>query len=600
MRVPPFHGQGLARSDFISPDGLYPLALDSSSTSNGAIDYLNSPSIRLLADFFRAKGLLALKQEDQREEWYPDWIEFQARHGLYAGLLAPKQYSTRGSRFDLRKYTRFLETFAYFSPSHAYSLHVSFLGLFPILISGNEPLKRDAIARLEAGGLFAFGVSEREHGSDLLSTEFALRSDGPAGFKASGSKYYIGNANAAVMVSVLGKEVGPTDNGPSRRSPFVFFALRLQETPAIESVRKIRTHGVRTAFVAEFEVKDQLVAGEDVICRGREAWEAAFGTVDFGKYFLGFGSVGICERAFAEALAHLRKRVLYGKPVTAMPHIRLALAGAFARLTGMKMYAYRALEYLQTAGPDDRRYLLFNAVQKARVSTEGVKVMGLLSECIGAKGFEADTYFETALREAPMIPSLEGSTHINFALTAQFIDQYFADPADGPPPPDSIMLRPDDPEENPYWFGTRDRHPKTVRFAPYLDAYLPLRRVPNVRTFVKQVRGIHRLFTGDGVDASAVAIDPGLSMAMGKCFSMIAYGQLVAENCSASQAEPAMISLVFQGLIEDLSVEAIRLAALFPAGGAQRAMLQKVVRVPRTGAGDVEGVFGFLEPRFAA
>ena len=77
-----------------------------------------------------------------------------------------------------------------------------------------------------------------------------------------------------------------------------------------------------------------------------------------------------------------------------MPHIRAATAIAFARLTAMKLYAYRALDYLQAAGADDRRYLLFNAVQKARVSTEGVKVMGCSSECIGARGFEADTYFE--------------------------------------------------------------------------------------------------------------------------------------------------------------------------------------------------------------
>jgi hypothetical protein len=42
------------------------------------------------------------------------------------------------------------------------------------------------------------------------------------------------------------------------------------------------------------------------------------------------------------------------------------------------------------ASVEDQRYLLLCAVQKARVSTEGVKVMALLSDCIGARGFEAD------------------------------------------------------------------------------------------------------------------------------------------------------------------------------------------------------------------
>ena len=76
-------------------------------------------------------------------------LYYQARHGLYASLLSPERYSSRGHRFDIGRLTRFLEVFAYFSPAHAYSLHVSFLGLFPILMSTNEPLKREAIARLE-------------------------------------------------------------------------------------------------------------------------------------------------------------------------------------------------------------------------------------------------------------------------------------------------------------------------------------------------------------------------------------------------------------------------------------------------------------------
>ena len=100
----------------------------------------------------------------------------------------------------------------------------------------------------------------------------------------------------------------------------------------------------------------------------------------------------------------------------------------------MKCFAYRALDYLQASSKDDRRDLLFNAVQKAKVSTEGVKVMATLSECIGAKGFESDTYFEMALRDAQLIPGLEGSTHINFGLTSRFIDPYFTSNTDMPAP----------------------------------------------------------------------------------------------------------------------------------------------------------------------
>src|SRR5205085_3049186 len=179
--------------------------------------------------------------------------------------------SSRGHRFSLRRLMRFLEAFAYFSPAHAYSLHVSFLGLFPILMSGNEALKHEALARLESGGLFAFGVSEKAHGADLFANEFTITPAPAGGWLAEGSKYYIGNANSASIISILARKGGSAAGATARRAPFVFFAIRPGEAPALQNVRKIRTHGIRAAFVGEFEVKGHPFGEGDVISQGRQA-----------------------------------------------------------------------------------------------------------------------------------------------------------------------------------------------------------------------------------------------------------------------------------------------------------------------------------------
>jgi acyl-CoA dehydrogenase len=576
----------------ISTESLYPLTFEAAPPVTAAREYVADPSIRLLVEFFQAKGPAALKREDAAESWAQDWIEYQGRHGLYASVLSPKAYSMRGHQFDLLRFTRFAESFAYFSPAHGYSLQVSFLGLFPILMGSNEALKREAVAALEAGGLFAFAVSERGHGSDLLANEFAVRAD-EGGLRAGGTKCYIGNANAAAIISVLAHEVGAEEAG--KRAPLIFFALRPHVSAGFQSLRKIRTLGIRAAFVGEFEVRDHPVPEGDVISRHREAWAAVFGTVDFGKFFLGFGAVGICAHAFAEAVAHVQSRVLYGKPVVAMPHIRDAMVGAFARLVAMKLYAYRALDYLQAAGPDDRRYLFFNAVQKACVSTQGVELLQTLSECVGARGFEADTYIESALRDASMIPALEGSTHINFRQTAQFAAGYFADPGAVPPPlPESVGLGRASSDENPYWTAARDRSPKTVRFRAFRAAYEPLGTVPNVRLFVQQVEAFERLVG----DAASPGADPGRQIAVGRCLSVVAYGQLVAENCSAAGVAAEVVSLIFQGLVEDLTAESLALSALFPPGSPQREGLSGMIRVPETSAADVEAVWALIAARY--
>lgn len=574
-----------ARSILISNASLFPQSFDSNPSNSGVTSYHIDPCIGQLAAFFDAKGPGTLEREDRLEDWYQDWIDYQASHGIYAALLSPRAYSIKGDHFDLLRLTRFLEIFAYYSPAHCYSLHVSFLGLFPILMSDNEALKREAIQKLETGGLFALGVSEQNHGSDLLANEFTVTPTPPRGYVADGSKYYIGNTNSAYMISVLGKKAAPGAAG-TKRAPLIFFALRPQTSPAYRNVAKIRTLGIRTAFVGSFDVKAHALTDEDIISEGREAWDAVFATVNMGKFFLGFGAIGICEQALSRAAGYLKGRVLYGKPVAELPHIRTTTACAYARLLAMKLYAYRALDYVQAASADERRFLLFNAVQKARVSTQGVRVVELLTECVGARGFETQFRFESALREAPMIPVLEGSTHINYGLTAQFVDSYFADAEAAIASPPSLVLNGDQADENPYWFNARDRNPKTVKFADCLKSYEPLRSIPNVAIFVEQIRAF-RAFVREAKPSLSATADLAVQIALGRCFSAIVYGQLIAENCVLAGIAASVVSVIFQCLIEDISVEALQLATHFEAHSSHRVNLARIVRTPHTTAADM-------------
>ena len=319
---------------------IYPVAFISSSAHSS---YMDDPALHTLVEFFEKKGLPTLKDEDRLEQWYDDWMEYQQEHGLYASILSPQQYSNRGNSFDLLRYSRFLEVFAYCSPAHGYSLQVSFLGLFSILMGTNAKLKEEAVAAMEAGNLMAFGVSEKDHGSDLMANEFTVAESDTGGFIANGTKYYIGNTDAASMISILGRRISRSATsvegaiGRANRAPFMLLALRPGQAAAFHSLGKIRTLGVRAANVGSFEVKDHLVPAGDVIAEGRHAWDAVFGTITLGKFFLGFGSIGICEHALQEAVTHLRKRKLYGKAVLEMRHIQANVLRAWLRLTAMKL-----------------------------------------------------------------------------------------------------------------------------------------------------------------------------------------------------------------------------------------------------------------------
>jgi acyl-CoA dehydrogenase len=557
----------------------------------------SSPAIAKLVEFFCGKGLAALKQEDRDEACYDDWLAYQARHQLYAAAFSPARYSSLGNRFDLLELARFLEAFAYFSPAHGYSMQCTFLGLFPILMSANEPLKREAIALLEKGGLFALGVSERSHGSDFLGNEFTVHKNGSDARVASGSKYYIGNANVAAMITILAKRSNGRAGGGngrgthgSRRVPMILFALRNQNG-ALAQVRKIPTFGIRSAFVGEFDVRDYPVPPSDVFAEHRSAWEDVFGTIALGKFFLGFGAIGIAEHAFAEAWAHISSRELYGKPVTHMPHIRVLIARAYARLAAMKLFAYRAVGYFECASEHDRRYLLFSAVQKAKVSTDGVRVIDTLLECIGARGFESATYFEMALRDSRLLPVLEGSSHINFALAGQFGHAY-CNGSDAHAQAPASKPRP---FENEYLFAATSVPPRSVRFGDPRRAYEQIAHVESVRAFVGQFDAFRSFVRSFDSIADSRLDDTELAIAIGKCVSTVAFAQLVAEHVHLLRAPSPIVSLIFSQLVEDLGMHSLGLAAAGTFSEQQREHLNQMMVQRPIDRSDVDFVIDWIE-----
>jgi len=568
-----------------SSDSLAPRTF-STANPNPTDPYLADSAVVKLIEFFEAKGLAAIKDEDRREEWYADWLAYQAKHHLYADLLTPKKFNAAGTGLDLLRLTRFLEVFAYFSPAHGYSMQVTFLGLFPILMSSNAALQEEAIASLRAGGMMALGVSEKDHGADLFGNELTLTPDGLGQYIASGSKYYIGNANVAWIITTLARQRSAQEGGemaedvPEKRVPFALFALRPQSSTGFIPARKIRTIGVRAAFVGEFDIRNHPVPEADIISEGRKAWDGVFGTIMLGKFFLGFGSIGICQHALAESIAHLRSRILYGKPALEMPHLRTAASLAYARLLGMKLYAYRALDYLRSAIATDRRYLLIAAVQKAKVSTEGVKVIALLMECLGAKAMVSDTFIEMALRDAQLIPAVEGSTHVNLGLTAQFLNRYFWRPRRNLAPPPS-MTAGEISGENPYLFEAKSGATGAVPFAPFLRAYVPFRHIPNVRIFARQAHAFRGLLHARRI-RKAPAADLEMTLMLGQLLATIAYGQLIAESAARQNLGGEMVAAIFHPLILDLSAIALQFESLPQLESSDRLLIHRLIAVPQT------------------
>jgi acyl-CoA dehydrogenase len=523
--------------------------------------------------WFEDRGLKKIKQDDFDRTWYADFLEFVKRERLFATLLTPAGYGAADCRWDTWRNCEFNEILAFYGLAYWYTWQVSILGLGPIWMSRNEELKRRAAQLLEEGNVFAFGLSERQHGADIYSTEMRLTPQPDGTYRAEGEKYYIGNANLAPMVSTFGKM--------ARTGDYVFFVADYRR----KGYELIRNVTASQNYVAQYALHDYPVAEDDILSLGQEAWDSVLNTVNVGKFNLGWASIGICTHALYEAVRHAANRRLYNMAVTDFPHVRQMFTDAYARLVAMKLFALRAADYLRAASPDDRRYLLYNPIVKMKVTTQGEEVINLLWDVIAAKGFERDTYFEMAARDIRALPKLEGTVHVNIALIVKFMANYFFNPAEYPEIP-----RQDQAGDDEFLFRQGPaRGLGQIRFHDYHAAFERY-DLPNVRLFREQIAVFQELLaTATPDDAQQKDID--FLLALGELFTLVVYGQLILENAATYAVGDDLLNQIFDALVRDFSRHALALHSKPSSTPQQMDLCLRMLRKPAVDPGRFERVW---------
>ncbi len=514
--------------------------------------------------FFERKGLTRLKEDYNGAVWYADFIEFCKQEGILASLMTPAQQGKEGENavWDTWRVCGFAEILGFYGLCYWYVYQVSVLGIGPIWMSGNQDAKARAKRLLDDGHIFAFGLSEKEHGADIYASDMIVTRLADGSYSASGGKYYIGNANKAAMVSVFGKMA---DSGE-----YIFFVADSQHP----NYKLIKNTVYSQNYVAEFHLDDYPFTEADVLHKGDDAWNAALNTINIGKYNLGWASIGICTHAFYEAIDHAANRHLYRMTVTDFPHVRQLFTDAYTRLVAMKLFALRAADYMKSASAEDRRYLLFNPMVKMKVTTQGEEVINLLWDVIAAKGFEKEPYFSMAAADIRCLPKLEGTVHVNMALIVKFMANYFFAPAEYPEIP-----RRDDGANDDFLFNQGPtRGLGAIRFHDYRIAYDSY-DLPNLNVFKEQIA----LFKEMAVLApptKAQATDIDFLLTAGEMFTLVVYGQLILENARIYKVETEVLDQIFDFMVRDFSKFALQMYSKPSSSEGQMAQCLKMIRKP--------------------
>ncbi|MGB3210643.1 MAG: acyl-CoA dehydrogenase [Desulforhopalus sp.] len=538
------------------------LLLNPKTESYDHLDESSRGLVRKTIDFFEQKGKAKLKDDDHERVWYSDFLEFSKKEKLFATFLTSAEYGTDDCRWDTFRNCAINEILGFYGLSYWYTWQVTILGLGPIWMSDNEKVRTRTAELLQDGEIFAFGLSEKEHGADIYASDMDLVPHGDGSYHASGSKYYIGNANEAALVATFGKFA---DSGE-----YVFFVVNSKH----DNYELVKNVINSQNYVAEYRLNEYPIQEEDILAKGRDAWDMALNTVNVGKFNLGWASIGICTHAFYEALNHASSRRLFDHYVTDFIHVQQLFVDAYARLAAMKLFAVRAIDYMRVAGPDDRRYLLFTPMVKMKVTTQGEEVINALWDVIAAKGFEKDMYFEMAARDIRALPKLEGTVHVNMALIIKFMANYFFKPGKYQDPP-----RMTSPVNDDFLFnqGVTKGLGKT-RFHDYRKVYAGV-NLPNIKVFKKQIR-LLKFFLVVGKPSKEQIKDFDFLLNLGELFTLVVYGQLILENAKVLGIDDALIDQIFDIMIRDFSKYALQLYTKGSTTFLQQKICKRMVKRP--------------------
>jgi glutaryl-CoA dehydrogenase len=191
------------------------------------------------------------------------------------------------------------------------------------------------LARLDLIG--AFGLTEPDHGSDVVALETRARRDGDA-YVLDGAKRWIGNATVADLIVVWARDDAGQVGG---------FVVE-RDTPGLAATVITGKASQRAVWQADLQL-----TGARVPIANRLAGAATFR--DTGRVLraarggIAWAALGHASACYEAALAYTRQRQQFGRPLASFQLVQEKLARMLAEVTTMQLLCLR-LGQLTAAG----------------------------------------------------------------------------------------------------------------------------------------------------------------------------------------------------------------------------------------------------------
>jgi butyryl-CoA dehydrogenase len=343
------------------------------------------------------------------EQEYPWEVQKAIKEAELSGVWIPKEYGGLGGGvLDL---CIVVEEFSRACGGMGVGFAVNALGSFPIMVGGTDEQKERWLPPIAAGDkLIAFGLSEKEAGSDAGSMKTRAARDGDA-YVLNGEKKWNTGGSVAAFNTVFA--VTNPDRGARGVSAFVVE----EGTPGYRVGKHEDKMGIRCVPVVEIHLDDCRVPAENLLGgdEGR-GFKHAMITLDRARPGVAAQAVGLAQGALDLAMEYTHERQQFGQSVNSFQGIQWMLADMATHIEAARQLVHAAA---RTIDSGHRHITKISAMCKLMATDVAMKVTTDCVQLFGGYGYCKDYPIEKYMRDAKITQIYEGTNQVQRLVIAR-------------------------------------------------------------------------------------------------------------------------------------------------------------------------------------
>ncbi len=368
------------------------------------LDYLLTEDQKMIRDACREiaeKHIKPVRAKYDEEGTFPwDIVEVLRQADIF-GVYIPEEYGGFGG--GVLEMAIAVEELSRGCGGIALAFGATALGTYPIILFGNDEQKRRFLPDIASGKRLAgFGLTEANAGSDAGGIETTAVRDGDH-YILNGTKQWITNGGEAEVYSVI----AITDRSKGARGASAIVVEK--GTPGFTFGKTEHKMGIRASATRELVFQDCRVPKENILGREGMGFIVAMKTLDKSRPGIGAQAVGIAQGAFEEALAFVRERHQFGRPVSSFQGVQFMLADMATRIESSRALIY-ATARMMDAGVKD--VSMPAAMAKLMASDMAMQVTTDAVQLMGGSGYMKEYPVEKMMRDAKITQIYEGTNQI--------------------------------------------------------------------------------------------------------------------------------------------------------------------------------------------